>query len=185
MYLILIIGHTGQGKTPYVNRLLCNRHLPPRPPEVKGKYTTTARSANQYIFDVNNEYILPDDRKMIFPKMRHIDGSIKEFILKAGKLKKTNIVIEDATGFLEGRQSENFRQMITAKMFTQNNYIILFHAISLVPPFMMRLANTVVLFKTVENASEIQKKFGNENLTNAFLTLQKEKKYSYREVKLI
>lgn len=184
MYLILIIGHTGQGKTPYVNKFLHNKHLPPALPNVKGKYTTTEKSLYQYIFDVNNEYTFPDDQRTC-PQMRHTGYDVKAFIKKASELKRYNVVMEDATGFLQGKQELDFRRMISAKMFTQNNYIILFHSVTDVPPFLMRMSNIVVLFKTLDNVKEVERKFNNDQLTKGVIKLQAMKKYSYLQLKLI
>jgi len=185
MYLILVIGHTGQGKTPYVNRFLGNGFIPPGKGSVKGKYYVTEKSKRQYIFDINNEYIMPTDTGNIFPQMRHTAMDVKKFTSVASGLKKTNIVFEDATGFLRGKQSEQFARLLTSKMFSQNNYILIFHSINRVPPELMEMSNFVVLFKTRDNYDVIDKKFRNEELNSAFLKLQKQPKFSYVEIKTI
>ena len=186
MYLILIIGHTGQGKTPYVNNFLGNGHKPPVAPAVKGKYFATEKSKRQYIFDVNNEYLFADDNTgKIRNQMRHTDLSIEKFIQVAKSLSNTNIVIEDATGFLRGKQSSEFSRLLTRKRFTQNNYLILFHSINRVPPELMEMCDCIVLFKTHDNIDIVKNKFENKELTEAFLELQIKEKYSLIEIKRI
>lgn len=165
MYLILIIGHTGEGKTSYSNRL------------VKGK--------KQYVFDVNNEYgYLPDDTQ-IRPQMRNRDLNIKRFLSICAGLRNYNIIFEDATGFFRGKQSEQLSRLIVAKRHTGNNFIFLFHSINRVPPELMEISNYVVLFRTNDNIDIIDKKFKNEKINDAFLKLQKMKKHSFIEIATI
>ena len=106
MYLILVVGHTGQGKTTWVRDY------------IKGK--------KKYVFDVNNEFQdLPTDSQYK-EEMRHTELNIKKFVEVCKTLKNTCCVFEDATGFFRGRQSEDVSRMLVAKRHTGNNYIILF-----------------------------------------------------------
>lgn len=166
MNLITVIGATGQGKTTLVNKM------------IEGK--------NQYVFDVNNEYKnLPDDRQKFVSQMRNVDMDIKRFISNCSRLRNTNIVFEDATGFLRGRQGEQMARLMVAKRHTNNNYIILFHSINRVPPEIMEMSNFVLLMRTRDNANVIQQKFDNEQLTEAFLKLQNLPKFSYIKINMI
>lgn len=182
MYLILIIGHTGQGKTPYLNKFLGNGHAKPIPPAVKGKYFATPESKRQYIFDINNEYILPDDLGEFKNQMRNTDLDISRFIHIAGNLNNTNIVFEDATGFLRGKQSANFARLLTRKRFTQNNYLVIFHSINRIPPELMEMSDCIVLFKTRDNVDIVKNKFEYKELTDAFIELQNKPDYSFIEI---
>ena len=165
MYLILVIGHTGQGKSTWVNN------------SIKGK--------RQYIFDVNNEYKhLPPDTAPA-PQMRNVTLDIKKFITICDTLQNTNIVFEDATGFLRGRQAPDMARLLVKKRHSGNNYFILFHSINRVPPELLEMSNFVILFKTNDNAVQVEKKFHNYRLNNAFLQLQKMKKYSFLNLKMI
>lgn len=185
MNLIVVIGHTGQGKTPYINRFLGNAASNPDPISKKSKYRATNRSKRQYIFDVNNEYLFPADRGPVSPQMRHVDGDVKRFISVAKGLKNTNVIFEDATGFLRGKQSEGFARLLTQKMFSKNNYILVFHSINRVPPEIMEMSNYIVLFKTNDNFDVIDKKFRNEKVNNAFLKLKNQPKGSFIEIATI
>lgn len=165
MYLILIIGHTGEGKTTFLKKF------------INGK--------KQYIFDVNNEYnYLPDDLQ-IGPQMRNKDLNIKRFLSTCEGIKNYNIVFEDATGFFRGKQSEQLSRLIVGKRHSGNNFIFLFHSINRVPPEIMEISNYIVLFRTNDNIDIIDKKFKNEKLNNAFLQLRKMKKYSFIEINTI
>jgi hypothetical protein len=183
MYLILVIGHTGQGKTPYVNSALGNERVPV-PGEIKPKYRLSSVSKKQYIFDLNNEYLLPiDTQRANF--MRHVDCDINKFIETVKTLKGYNVVIEDATGFLRGRQSAEFARLLVAKMHAKNNYFILFHSLNRVPPELMEMANFVVLFKTNDNLDLIYKKFRNEKLNAAFTQLKSMKAGEFLTIKTV
>ena len=184
MYLILLIGHAGQGKSTYLNNEFLKNVASKNPLNpIKNIYTLSAASKKQYVFDVNNEFVLPNDiNRSNF--MRHTECDINKFVKICGEIKGYNIVIEDATGFLRGRQSATFARLLTGKIHQQNNYIILFHSINRVPPELMEMANYVVLFKTVDNIDNL-KKFKNENLTKSFLELQQKKDYEKKIIKLI
>lgn len=166
MYLILMVGHTGQGKTTRAADLIKNK--------------------NQYVFDVNNEFRhLPIDTGAIYKQMRNVDLDLKRFVSICEKLNNTNVLIEDATGFLRGKQSDTFSRLLVKKRHQKNNYIILFHSLNRVPPELMEMSNFIYLFKTNDNFKVVDTKFKNEALNNAFLRLQKMPKYSFLKIKTI
>lgn len=165
MNLILIIGHTGQGKSTLVKKMIAGKR--------------------QYIFDVNNEYSLPPDTGNILPQMRDTTLNVNRFLSVSKKIRNTNIVFEDATGFFRGKQSKELMQQIVAKRHTGNNFIILFHSINRVPPELMEMANFVFLFKTIDNIDIVDKKFKNPVLTKSFLELKNKQQFSHLKIKLI
>lgn len=130
MNLILIIGHTGQGKTTWVKDFLKGRKA--------------------YIFDVNNEYAE-------FPRDCNLDA--KKFVETALTMQGTNIVFEDATGFFEGRQNDLTKRLIVQKRHARNNLLFLFHSIADIPPAIARLANFVVLFSTLDEPKTVERKY--------------------------
>lgn len=165
MYLILIVGHTGQGKTTWVNNFI--------------------RGKKFYVFDVNNEYKnLPLDNT-VNQQMRNVDMDVNRFLSVSNNLSSYNIVFEDATGFFRGKQSASLIRQVVAKRHKKNNFIILFHSINRVPPELMEMANFLILFKTVDNIDVVDKKFKNEKINKAFTELQKSRQYSFHEIKLI
>lgn len=185
MYLILIAGHTGQGKTPYLNSTFLKNESVPNPENKEKRiYYPVIGSNKQYIFDVNDEYRLPVDSRK-FDRMRHIDCDIEIFMDKCKELKGFNIVIEDATGFLRGKQNAKFARLLTGKIFSKNNYILIFHSINRIPPELMEMANFLILFKTNDNIDLIDRKFKNEKVNAAFLRLRNKPRFSKEKIKLI
>lgn len=150
--LILYIGHTGMGKTTRVKKAL------------------KASKKNKYIFDVNNEY---NDYN------REIDADFRKFMDTAKTLTDSDIVFEDATGYLTGKTADEMRKLIVAKRHTRNNIIMLFHSISSVPPFIFQLANWIVLLKTSDELKTVKTK--KENLINPFMKLRSTPMMSNKE----
>lgn len=153
--LILYIGHTGMGKTFRVKKLL------------------KASDKQVYCFDVNDEYREYN---------RVVNGDFKLFLNESAKKKNTNLIFEDATGYLTGKTAEELRKIIVAKRHTHNNILMLFHSISAVPPFIFQLANYIVLMKTADELSSVKNK--KESLIIPFMKLRRmpmlkaEKEYS-------
>lgn len=187
MNLILVIGHTGQGKTPWVSNMMGNGHKPNPANTLKSIQTISPTSKRQYVFDINNEYDFTSDHTRIqnVQQLRHIAGDRKQFAQVCKTLKNYNIVFEDATGFLRGRMHETFMQLIYGKIHTGNNFVVLFHSIRSVPPELMSVANLIVLFPTVDNADEVDRKFRNPTLTAAYHQLHKEPNKKPLLIKLI
>lgn len=173
MYLTLIIGGTGQGKSPFVKKM------------IEGKRC--------FVYDINNEWgsrtkypgqqaaNLSDDINA--PRARYTGAKPSEFVKLCMEKTDTNCVLEDATAFFRGSQNQETMLMITRKLFNRNNYIFVFHSINRVPPFFMELANFVVLFKTADQVQNIKGKYA--SLLPHFLQMQRAPKGSYLVVKLI
>lgn len=180
--LILIIGGTGQGKSHYTNTQLLLNDVK----KVNGRdnYFITPRSRKQYVFDINNEYQLPDDFNTR-PFMRNKNCDDKQFILNCKKITGTNIVFEDASGFLRGKQSKEIIRLIVQRRHSNNNFIILFHSINRVPPELLEYCNYIILFKTGDNLKDIDTKFKNPTLNNMFLTLKDKKDHTHILKKLL
>ena len=180
--LILVIGGTGQGKSHYVNKNLLLNEI--RQVNGRDNYFISPSSRRQYIFDINNEYQLPQDN-MIRPFMRNITCDDKYFVSNCKKITGTNIVFEDASGFLRGKQSKEIARLIVQRRHSNNNYIILFHSINRIPPELLEYCNYLVLFKTGDNLKDIDVKFRNPTLNNMFLTLKKGKDHDHILKKLL
>ena len=183
MNLIIIVGGTGQGKSTFVNKNLLKNQIKKNQFN-KDVFCLSPASRNQYIFDINNEYILPDD-SVLRPHMRNVNCDDKQFINNCAQVKNTNIVFEDASGFLRGKQSKQVARLIVGRRHTNNNYIILFHSINRVPPELMEYCNYFVLFKTNDNLKDIDQKFKNPLLNKMFYTLQKQKNHSFINKKML
>lgn len=162
MNLILVVGHTGQGKSTLVRKM------------IEGKAA--------YVFDVNNEYpMLPKDYKVNF-RFRHVEMNLKKFVSVCERLKSYNIVFEDSTGFLRGKQSAHFMRLIIAKRHSGNNYFLIFHSLNRVPPELLELCNVLFLFKTNDYEDIVRRKFDDNRIVDAMLTVQAAKKYSFAKI---
>lgn len=160
--LILIIGHTGQGKSTFAK-----------------KYFT--ENKNCFVFDVNNEY---PDLEMDFKKPRaKFVGLPNDFIDLCFKRRNTNLIFEEATGFLRGAVNMKLQKLIIEKRHKNNNLVFLFHSINRVPPVIYEIANYIVLFKTNDQEQAIEKKY--PALLPAFKKLKTAKQYAHEKIKVI
>lgn len=153
-FLYLLIAHTGQGKTTFAKRL--------------------SAPANTLVFDVNNEY-------KDYP--RNTTGDFDNFLQQVMKTTDKNIIFEEATGFLAGRTGAEVKRIVINKRHTNNNYIFLFHSIADVPPFLFRLSNYVILFKTADTVQGVKEK--EPKLLKPFLELQRAENFKYKILKMI
>lgn len=180
--LILIAGGTGQGKSTYCNKNLLNNEM--RIINGKARFFPTNHSKRQYVFDINNEYNFLDDT-IIRPIMRNVNCNDKYFVTNCKRLTKTNILFEDASGFLRGKQSKEIAQLIVQRRHTENNYIILFHSINRIPPELLEYCNYFILFKTGDNLKDIDNKFKNQTINQMFLSLRDKPNHSHLIKKLL
>jgi len=152
MYLFIVIGHTGQGKSQWTKDFCKN----------SGK--------NTYVLDINNEY---RGLAGIYPAA-HLEP--KKFISECMQLKNTNCIFEEATGYFKGNLGTKINQLIIAKRHAQNNYLFLFHSINSVPPQIMEIADFIVLFKTGDEIKTVHKKY--TRLFPYFMDLRNKPKFS-------
>lgn len=138
MKSFIIIGMTGEGKSEITKAFI--------------------KKGNCYVFDVQNEYKDLNADTVTSARMRHIKSDIKEFRDKAEKLQGYNIVWEEATGFFSGAMNERMKRIILSKRHTKCNHFFIFHSIQDVPPFLFRLCNYVVLHKTNDIETDIERK---------------------------
>lgn len=179
MKTFIVIGAPGQGKSEWVKETIRNRRA--------------------FVFDVNNEYggrtKYPNQKPLGFsndpnatqarytPKSVYLRDDARDFMLMCMKKKDTNIVFEEATVYLEGRQEELAKTLIVNRIHTGNVYYFLFHSISAVPPRIMQMASYVVLHKTVDEDYIVQYKYS--RLFHHFLDLQPQPDGSRVIVKLM
>jgi hypothetical protein len=149
MNTILLIGMTGTGKSPFI-----------------WKY---AEGKKLFVFDIQNEYGTRTKYEGLEPKnlsdnwaaerARHTAMDEKLFVLQCSKKQNTICVFEDATAFFEGRLDRDVRRLLVSKLFTRNNYILVFHCIMAVPPRVLQLTDYVVLFKTNDEMYQVEDKY--------------------------
>lgn len=146
--LILVIARTGEGKTSLVKKM--------------------TRDKNLLVFDVNNEWDLPED---INGKRARYIGFDDTFLQISRQKKNTNIVFEEATGFLEGKISEDMRRLIISKRHVNCNLIFIFHSISSVPPKIAQMCDIAIIFKTGDELKDVHRKYS--RFEAAFVTVSK------------
>lgn len=166
MYNILVIGMTGQGKSPFIQKYIEGR--------------------NCYVFDIQNEYgerpkypggvtfNLPNNVNA--PRARYIPGSVNEFVSNCSRRRNTVCVFEEATIFFKGYVSEQTRSLMVSKLFNNNVNVFVFHTIRNVPPDIRDLVDYVVLFKTADQYKEVKGKF--ESIYEYYDKLKKQPKGS-------
>lgn len=164
MINMTIIGKMGTGKTTFVKDY------------IKGR--------KAFLFDTNNEYKdLPTDYRK--PISRMIDLDHKKYIQICLQKKNTVCVFEDATGFIEGRLSDNFRKALVSKRHTGNVNILIFHSMLSVPPRLIQLSDYVVLFNTSDEMYQVEKKFPSLlNDWKAVKAYSEKNPYQYKIIKL-
>jgi len=147
MNLILVIGGTSSGKSPFVKNFI--------------------RGKNCLVFDYQNEYgilnkygerntdVLSED---ITQPRAKIFCPASQFIQIIKRRRNTNIVWEEATGFFAGRIGQDLTQEILSKAHTGNNFIFIFHSVQRIPKAIIEFANVVVLFRTGDQLEDIKKK---------------------------
>lgn len=118
---------------------------------------------NNIVYDVNAEYTDVPGARLFY--------DFGDFMAGAEKATDSNIIFEDATGELGGKAEKNIKRLIVAKRHRRNNLLFLFHSIQDVPPFLFRMSNFIVLFKTGDLIEAVEKKA--PILVNSFAKLQK------------
>jgi hypothetical protein len=173
MYLIVVIGATGQGKTPFVRKY------------INGK--------NCIVFDIQNEYgdkakyegqetlNLPTDNNL--SRSRYIGTDKDEFISLCNKKRNTICVFEEATIFFQGSTEENMRHIIFSKAHTRNNFLLIFHSINSVPPRIMEAANYVVLYRTNDEIKKVATKYN--SLLKSFVKLRNKPDLQPLKIKMV
>lgn len=135
----IIVGATGTGKTTYIKNMI--------------------KSVNKdalFVYDVNNEY------RNYFP-YNFID--FEEWIESADRLRRSVIVIEEATIFLNNRSSNYYLKDILVRKRHKNNFVILvFHSLRSVPRYVYELANYITIFHTNDSAEMTAKELKDDRL---------------------
>lgn len=173
MFVYLIIGAPRQGKSSYTKAMIT------RPDTIKKPC---------YVFDPRNEYgdtynTLINDKVVSVPgvglianhpeyyRSRYIgdeNGVDQEYFKAVAKKKKgSNIIFEEATGFLRGMLPKDMNDILTGRFHTQNNFMLIFHSLETIPPDIIRnnSCNYIILFKTLDSLKFIERKFNNPYLT--------------------
>lgn len=169
MNCIVIIGMTQQGKSPFTKQLIRDE------------------AKNCLVFDYNNEYGKTDkygkpgmnlSNNILDARCRYTGTDFAHFLEIAKKKRNSNIVFEEATAFLKGQIGRNVLQLVIGKAHTRNNYIFIFHSIRTVPPGLLDLTDTVVLFRTNDNFDFVKKR--DQRFIRPFVELHRNAKQQFQ-----
>jgi hypothetical protein len=150
MNTYLIIGAPGMGKSPFVREMI----------------GTDKRCC---VFDIANEYgqrtKYPGMKPLGLsdvpgaPRFRYTGVDLMKFIDLCSQRRNSICIFEEATGFLQGKLQLKVTQLIINRYHTGNSYVFIFHSINSVPPRIMEMCNTVVLFKTNDEDYTVLNKY--------------------------
>jgi hypothetical protein len=173
MYLILVIGGTGQGKTPFIQNYCLGSGMLIN--DIQNEYgdRTKYKGQKPYLLSTNNS----------LPRSRVIKMNTKEFIKLCATKTNTICVFEEATMFFQGMISDDMRELIFSKAHSGNIYMLVFHSINSVPPRLMEASNYVVLFKTADEEKTVERKYS--RLLPYFKALQKQKDGYHFKIKIV
>lgn len=165
---ITIAGFTGSGKTYFAK--------------------AATEQNNLLVFDINNEYDLPEVPANGFTgegRYRYTGMNFANFldiIELDGKRRVQNcsIIFEDMSGFLKGKAGQRFLQIVQAKRHTNNNYYFIFHSTELVLRDIYRFTNYFVLFRTQDTIKETAKRF--PRLEQAAIKVARNNQKYYKEI---
>ena len=145
-YNIAIIGFAGSGKTHNAKELYRASGLP------------------LYCYDINKDWGAPQPPTM------------DKFLEQAKNKKKTFIVFEEATIFFShSGRSDDLTNLMVRKRYNENKTVFLFHSLRSLPLFIMDYLDAIILLKTADRKTLIEKKFkDDENIIEAFRTIQEQ-----------
>ena len=103
---------------------------------------------------------------------KNMDLLFDKFINYVYDLKNTCIVIEDCSLFLNSNVDSSFKTLLIKKRHKNINYVLLFHSLNQIPPFVFELSNYLVLSKTNDTPQKIWAKFGREDLNQLYETVK-------------
>ena len=103
MYLTLVIGSTGQGKTTFVKKTIGDKPC--------------------YIFDVNNEYEFSEDIED--EQARDTELDMKKFIQTCSNdIYNRVVVVEDATGYMKGNLGADIIKMVHLNLIYLKSHLL-------------------------------------------------------------
>lgn len=151
-----------------------------------GKTSFTKKSAEKMnrvvILDVNNEYKDLEQRgaKRITKDFRQSLENVKE-------LNGISLIVEEATIFFSNRKhDENLLEMIIRKRHQNNNIFLIYHSLTDIPDYLLRISDYLILFKTKDNSVKIDQKYANTEIRKAYYTQRNRKeKFTPTIIKLM
>lgn len=156
--VIIVCGRRGSGKSHFVKEVLLKNY-----------------AGDKLILDVNNEY---KDGILVKPD---------KFIDLAKNSSNCIIVFEEATMYMSNKGDiEEIRWLNVQSRHKANTLVYVFHGLQYIPLNILNQADLLVLLKTGDNRSLVERKFSNDpRIFNAFMKLQRSvRKYDKELVSL-
>jgi len=156
MYLTVIAGETGSGKSSIAKKMV-------------------KESQHVCVYDVQNEYGLktfPEDReRFCLSPPRH---SIKHFMKIVKETTGFLHVIEEGTGVFRGTVGMEFISQVLGKRHTGNRFLLIFDQLHRIPPDIYEFIDVLIMFKTGDLEKNIKSKY--PDLIDKFKYLQHSQK---------
>jgi hypothetical protein len=87
-----------------------------------------------------------------------VEDRYKTFMELVRGRQNTDVVFEEATGYMAGRLQNKIVTMVIDRRHTGNNYIFMFHSIHSVPPSLLLHLSFIYLFKTEDEEDQVKAK---------------------------
>lgn len=148
-YLICNLGSTGTGKSKLIDDMI-------------------NKGVKVLVFDFQNEYTIPtlsechkskNYNQIRFPAIDHTIEEFMDFVKAKGINKGYTVVIEEATGVFSSHRSKEFEVVILSKRHYLTHFILNFHSLHKVPPFIVDYTDAFVLRKTMDFEKNVKSKF--------------------------
>jgi hypothetical protein len=132
----LIAGGQGTGKTTFVKSCILN---PKR----------------AVILDINNEY-KELDKLGCLRIVKDFQNRLKDIV----NLPQITLIVEEATIFFSNRKyDKNLCEMIVRKRHLQSDIFMLYHSLTDIPDYLLRISDFLWVFKTKDNPTRIEQKY--------------------------
>jgi hypothetical protein len=146
-WVYLVVGARGMGKSTFV----------------KDKVSRVPLEA-RLIYDPNAEYtdLYP------YPLLR-----FEQFLELSTRVQQAFVVYEEATIFIGHQASgQELKELLVRARHTRNTIFLVFHSLRTVPRYIFDLATHMVLFKTADPETFVDKRFEHPLLQEAFLRVK-------------
>lgn len=92
------------------------------------------------------------------------------------------VILEDSAKYLSGNISRPVKSFIIDHRKRNFDLLLMFHFLGDVPPYLAKMYNNMILFKTGDNMKVVQKKFANwHTISEKSLRINKHKNFNYCE----
>jgi type IV secretory pathway VirB4 component len=156
--ITLICGGQGTGKTTFVKSCIVN---PKR----------------GIILDINNEY-----KEFDTLGAHRVTEKFRDSLENISALDGITLVVEEATVFFSNRKyDEKLCEMIVRKRHQKNDIFLIYHSLTDIPDYLLRLSDYLWLFKTKDNPTRIESKYKDmDEVKKGFYEVRKNKDVHYK-----